>query len=187
MDFSPKFRADSFIYPAEHKDIMKIQEEVQKKLKHYDIEKETAHLKDYEQGNAILTLYGRVAYEEGYRKGLQSLKSQNQAVVIKRRSSKAFVYMAEDETELIKLTQKRMKSKRMRNYRTEYCQEHNLEDNEESFVLSLVIHTFFESAYSKVTLDTSNIFKNMHPEDEEKAKKMSGIFDELFSGVLGDI
>lgn len=184
MKLSPKFRADNFIYPAEHKDIMTIQGVVQKRLKGKDLEKELEGLKDFEKANAILTLYAYAAYEEGYRKGLKSLEQENQKVSIKNRNKDKFKYSPEDGLKITQLVHKRMKSKKQRKYRSQYCTEHKIEDSEESFVLSLTIHSFFEAGYVAITLDTDNMFKEMHVDNPEKASQLSGLFDELFSEVL---
>lgn len=186
MDLRPKFRADSFIYPAEHKDIMKVQEEVQKKLDGKDLEQELDGLKDYEKANAILTLYAAVAYDEGYRKGLKALENEYTKVKTKNRSKNKFKYSPskEESLKITKLVQKRMASKKQRKYRTEYCDEYNLEDTEESFVLSLTIHSFFEAGYVDITLNTNNMFKEMHDGDEETASSMTKLFDEVFSEII---
>jgi hypothetical protein len=186
MDLKPKFRADSFVYPADCDDIMKIQEEVQKKVEGKDLEEELKDLKEYEKANAILTLYGNIAYDEGYRKGLKSIQDVHTKIKIKNRSKNKFHYSASQEEflKITKLVQKRMASKKQKKQRTEYCKDSHIEDTTESFVLSLTIHSFFEAGYSDITLNTNNMFKEMHDGDSERASKMTNLFNDVFSELL---
>lgn len=186
MDLRPKFRADRFIYAAENKDIEKIQREVQKKLEDKDVEKELEGLKDFEKANAILSFYAYIAYDEGYRKGLKELSSEHIKVKAQNRNKENVKYAPskEDSLKLTKLTQRRLKSKRQRKYRTDYCLENGVENSEESFALSMTIHTFFEAGYVDIAFNTDNMFKEMHKGNEEKADSLSRLFDEVFSEVL---
>lgn len=178
---------DFYEYPAKSKTLEKIQERVQKHIKKYDFEKSLEGLKDFEKCNAIFSLYGFIAYEEGYRVGLKELKKENPKIKIKRRTDKELVYVIEDQEEksrLTKLVQERIDSENLKMAREEYCLENRVENSNESAALSITIHTFYEAGYIKATLDVKEMFKNMYSDDPKKAQEMAEMFTDLFQEVL---
>lgn len=82
------------------------------------------------------------------------------------------------------MVQERINSKKQRQHRTNYCHENNIPDDEESFVISITIHSFFEAGYTNIVLNTENMFKEIHPDDSKKALSMSKFFDEVFSEII---
>jgi len=181
------FATDGFMYPAERRDLMKIQGEVQKRMKAVNFEEHLNSIeKDYEKANAVLTLYGYVAYEEGYRKGLSEVSKENLKIEIKRRNRKEFVYKPEQDkvNELVGLVKARYDDLLLRHERDVYCEENNIENNNEGFMLSVMVHTFFEAGYTESTLNVREFFKNMYPEDEQRVEDMTSIFEELFGEFL---
>ena len=184
MKIKHHYRADCYTYPASSKEIEKIQERVQLRIKDIDVEKSLEGFEDYQKANAILTIYARVSYEEGFRKGLSEIKKDNEKIEIKNRNKNKNVYSLADEEEVVKIVQKRLASKRMKKYRDEYCNDKGIKNTQESFALSVTIHSFFEYGYYDATLDTTNIFRNMYPEDDNKAKQMADMMDELFGELI---
>jgi hypothetical protein len=181
MDLRPNTRADKFNYVANSIELEKIHEIAQLKGSLLELD----GLSEMEQADAILTLYGFIAYEEGFRKGLNELKELTSKVTIKKRSKNKFIYKTNNQEQIVNLIRKREKSKRMRKGRAEYCLDNKIENHNETFLLSLVINTFFEAGYTDITYDTSEVVSNMYLEDEEKSKEISKMIDSILLALAG--
>lgn len=179
-----KLRADNFIYPANNKAIMKIQEIMQKYYKDEFGEPETI-----DQANTTLNVYAQIAFDEGYRRAIDEAKdeyskySHIKTIKAKPRKKGWFEYVDEgDLKKSFNLCQRRIESKRQKESRKKYCEDNNIKYNEESFILSMVIHTYFEAGYLKAQSieEQAKIFTG----DEDRAKLLTNIFNEVFGQVM---
>lgn len=146
-----KLRADNFLYPADNKAIMKIQEIMQKYYRDELDEPETM-----EDANTILNVYAQIAFDEGYRRAIDEAKkdyefiAKHKTIKAKPRKKNWFEYVDDgDLKNAFPLCQKRIDSKRQKKSKIKYCTDNKIEYSEEQFVLSMVIHTFYEAGYLK--------------------------------------
>ena len=179
-----KLRADNFVYPADDKSIMKIQEIMQKYYKDEFGEPETI-----DQANTILNVYAQIAFDEGYRKAIEEAKdeyskySHIKTIKAKPRKKGWFEYVDEgDLKKSFNLCQRRIESKRQKESRKKYCEDNSMKYTEESFVLSMVIHTYFEAGYLKAQSieEQAKIFTG----DEERANLLVQMFNECFEQIM---
>lgn len=182
---SRTIRADKFEEAAPSEVLESIQG--QALLHHDDLTKylEESDLKDYEKANAIMGLYLRIAIDEGYRFAAEDiLKTNNHNnKELKPHSKEVVEYVEEHEPkQLLKLIQRRFKSKRQRKWRTDHCLETGVEDTEESFQLSMVIHTGYE--FGTMKANTVEEISKIICKDEETANMVSDMFKE-FAPQLG--
>jgi septum formation inhibitor MinC len=179
-----KQRADKFDYIANHKERETIQGIAQKFKNEVDEIKD-----DYEKANATLNVYAWVSYDEGYRKGLKELKTtadelSAKSIKIKKRTHGKFHYTTQEAVgKAVKLSAKRYRSKRQRKERTKFCKENGIEDTNEMFMLSMVMHTCFECGYLEAN-KPRNILKAYAGGDSEKEKMFVEIFEEVAEGLL---
>ena len=174
-----KLRADSFLYPADNKAMMKIQEIMQKYYRNELGEPETM-----EDANAVLNVYAQIAFDEGYRRAIDEAKkdykfiAKHRKIKAKPRKKNWFEYIDDgDLKNALPLCQKRIDSKRQKKSRIKYCADNKIEYSEEQFVLSMVIHTFYEAGYLKAQ------------SIEEQAKIVTGNEDraKLLSNMLKNV
>lgn len=176
-----KLRADNFIYPADDKSIMKIQEIMQKYYKDKFGEPETI-----DQANTILNVYAQIAFDEGYRKAIGEAKKEYgnyKKIKAKPRKKGWFEYVDEDDLKKsFNLCQRRIESKRQKKSRKKYCEDNSMKYTEESFVLSMVIHTYFEAGYLKAQSieEQAKIFAG----DKERADLLVQMFNECFGQIM---
>lgn len=176
-------RADSFYYPADNKAMMKIQEIMQKYYRD-----ELGEPKTMEDANIILNIYAQISFDEGYRRAIDEIRneyshiSKLNNVKAKRRKKGWFEYI--DDGDLKKsypLCRKRIDSKRQRKARKDYCEACGIEYSEEQFILTMVIHTFYEAGYLKAQSieEQAKIVTG----DEERATLLTDMFNEIFGKI----
>lgn len=172
-----KLRSDNFLCPAEKNDVMKIQEQF---LKYY--KDKFDELNSIEEANHVLSIYASIAFDEGYRKAIEETKDimgNINKIKAKPRKKDFFEYVEEgDLKNSLNLCKRRMKSKRQRKHREEYCKSCGIEFEEEQFTLSIVIHTYFEAGYLKAqSLEQQ---AKILTGDGEKASIIVDMFKECF-------
>ena len=181
-----KLRADNFLYPADNKAMMKIQEIMQKYYKDEFGEPET--IKD---ANTVLNVYAQIAFDEGYRRAIDEAKkdyefiAKHRKIKAKPRKKDWFEYINDgDLKNTFPLCQKRIASKRQKKSRIKYCEDCGIEYSEEQFVLSMVIHTFYEAGYLKAQSieEQAKIVTG----NEGRAKLLSDMLCSVMLEVLDD-
>lgn len=178
-----KLRADNFIYPADRKSTMKIQEIFQR----YYLE-EFEGLETIEEANSVLNVYAQIAFDEGYRKAIEEAKKEYanyKKIKAKPRKKGWFEYVDDgDLKKSLGLCQRRIKSKRQEKSRKQYCKDNEIEYSTEQFTLSMVIHTFFEAGYLKAQSieEQAKIFAG----NKERADLLVQMFNECFGQIMED-
>lgn len=178
-----KLRADNFIYPANDKAMMKIQEIFQK----YYLE-EFDGLETTEEANLVLNVYAQIAFDEGYRKAIEEAKNEYgdyKKIKAKPRKKGWFEYVDDgDLKESLNLCKRRINSKRQEKSRKQYCKDNDIEYSTEHFTLSMVIHTYFEAGYLKAQSieEQAKIFTG----DKKRADLLVKIFNEYFDQLMGE-
>lgn len=178
-------RADKFDALASSEHLMQIQNEM---LTHYKDDINALDVSDMDRANIIVTYYLRIAIDEGYREAIKEyneLAGGYKPLEVKPRQKDVLHYVEEGEDKsLVKLVKKRIKSKRQRK---SYAELQELKEDErfpeEQFVLCMVCHTGFEYGFMKGS-SVEEYAKMMNPDDPEKAKMFSELFNDIFKEVL---
>jgi hypothetical protein len=171
-----KLRADKFNVAPEPKILMKIQEQAQKYKDEYPVT-------NLQEADVLLALYAQISFDEGYRVNIEETREDMSYTTIKKAKNRRkgwFEYIDEGDLEPVyPLAKKRIASKRMRKAQLEYWKEKGMEWSEELFVLSMVMHTFFEAGYLKAQLISEQV--KIMCGDSKHADMVLKLFSELFS------
>lgn len=176
-----KLRADKFDIIADKKSLMRIQGEAQKYKDDYKVET----IKD---ANMVLNLYAQIAFDEGYRYAFEETMVELKKVYEdgvkkpKKRRKGWFEYIEDgDLKKSFPLVKRRIDSKRQRKEQAKLDEENGREFSEESFTLTMVIHTYFEAGYLKA--QTIEEQAKIVCQDQERADLLVQLFGEVFKQI----
>lgn len=174
-----KLRADKFEIGAPSEVLEIIQGEVQKHIKDFN-----TNTFNHEDANKLLTTYLIISMDEGYRFAVKELMEDFSKIKeLKERSDGEIFYVDNEEVkELFPLVKRRVNSKRQRKWRSEYCDKIGIKNEEETFVLSMIIATGFEYGYLKVNI-IDNLIKLTCNGDEDRVKLISELLTEMTKGA----
>ena len=145
-----------------------------------------------EQANFTLNVFAHVAYDEGYRAALKSIKDDAYDLVkkdikIKRRKHGEFEYISSPE--LIPQVMKRIVKKRVNSKRQWKAWKESRTEGEhdsfEMFMLAMVVNSCFETGYLEC-MSINGIIKAYCGDNEEKEQLFHDIFDEVLGAYLGN-
>ena len=145
-----KAEIDIFEYAPTDKERMRVQELVQKRFNIDDLK--SLEGSNAQKANMVAAWYSYTAFEAGVVSGLKSIKKDLKVsgssikIKIKRSLKDKFAYRLSEEMnhDIAKTVLARVNSDYHKAQREKYCQDNNIDNEYEHFIMAMVLNTAFE-------------------------------------------